>query len=410
MKLLFAHDHRFVETRNAVLSDVHFPARDWARYLAHFDELIVAGREAALAEGASTEGFVESSASGVSFRFFENLTSPRGMTLARPKARAQMDALVAEADAVIARLPSEIGFLAAERARRLNKPYAVEVVACPWDGFLNFGTRAGMLYAPVVRYRMQRSVRQAPFAIYVTQAFLQSRYPAQGVTAAISDVSIPSPETSVLDRRLARQAEQREAGKASPLRLGLIGTLNGRFKGIQTVFEALERLGPENAEFRFHVLGPGNPAPWKELASRHGVAEIVQFDGTRAGREEVFAWLDEIDIYLQPSRKEGLPRALVEAMSRGCPAVGSTTAGIPELLDPEDMIAPGSASDLAARLLRGRDDPGWMHARAQRNWQVAARYAESTLDDARHKFWTGFREYVASGRVSRPDEKSRLNQ
>ena len=47
----------------------------------------------------------------------------------------------------------------------------------------------------------------------------------------------------------------------------------------------------------------------------------------------IFEFLDSLDLYLQFSRGgEGLPRALVEGMSRGCPAIGSTVGGIPELL------------------------------------------------------------------------------
>ena len=42
--------------------------------------------------------------------------------------------------------------------------------------------------------------------------------------------------------------------------------------------------------------------------------------------------MDTLDLYIQPSNTEGLPRALIEAMSRGCPCVGSDAGGIPELL------------------------------------------------------------------------------
>ncbi len=55
--------------------------------------------------------------------------------------------------------------------------------------------------------------------------------------------------------------------------------------------------------------------------------------------EDVFNWLETIDIYTQPSRQEGLPRALIEAMSRGLPAFGARTAGIPELLEKEFIFS-----------------------------------------------------------------------
>ena len=42
---------------------------------------------------------------------------------------------------------------------------------------------------------------------------------------------------------------------------------------------------------------------------------------------------DNIDVFIMPSLQEGLPRSMVEAMSRGCNVIGSRVGGIPELLD-----------------------------------------------------------------------------
>ena len=52
----------------------------------------------------------------------------------------------------------------------------------------------------------------------------------------------------------------------------------------------------------------------------------------------MFELLDECDIYLQPSLQEGLPRSVIEAMSRGCACIGAATAGIPELLESEYVV------------------------------------------------------------------------
>lgn len=392
MKAVFAHDHRFVQTKGAVYTDVHFPAAAWARYLEFFDELVVAGRAGDATEHPQEAGLIRSSVPGVCFEFFENLTSLRGLTAARRTARLQMNALVAQADAVIARLPSEIGLLAIDCAREHNKPYAVEVVACPWDGFLHYGSMSGTLYAPIIRARMRRAVRKAPFAIYVTQHFLQSRYPSAGFTAAVSDVSIREPDEAVLAKRLLHQGTAQDR----PMKLGLVGTLNGRFKGIQTVLEALKAMGADKVQYRFHVLGPGDAGPWKHLAAQLGVDDLVHFEGTRANGEAVLEWLDDIDLYLQPSLKEGLPRALIEAMSRGCPALGSSAAGIPELLDAEDLITPGAGEELAKLIASRAGDPDWMMDRARRNWLHAGQYADSHLEARRKAFWGAFAQFTQS--------------
>ena len=56
--------------------------------------------------------------------------------------------------------------------------------------------------------------------------------------------------------------------------------------------------------------------PWMQEAKKMNVSNFIQFDGTLPSGQKVYDWLDEVDIYLQPSFQEGLPRALIEAMSR----------------------------------------------------------------------------------------------
>ena len=58
--------------------------------------------------------------------------------------------------------------------------------------------------------------------------------------------------------------------------------------------------------------------------------------------------LDEADLFCTPSRTEGLPRALIEAMARGLPAMGTDVGGIRELLDRPFRAPPSDPAALAA--------------------------------------------------------------
>jgi glycosyltransferase involved in cell wall biosynthesis len=108
-------------------------------------------------------------------------------------------------------------------------------------------------------------------------------------------------------------------------------------------------------------------------------------------------WLDRIDIYLQPSRQEGLPRALIEAMARACPALGSTAGGIPELLAPSCLHDVGDASHLAEQI-RLAAAPGWQREQARRNHAHAAQYLPSVLQARREHFWQHARQLVEARR------------
>lgn len=402
MKVLFAHDHRFIPADGVIWSENQFEAALWTRYLMHFDALTVVARRGHLPDGKSLTQMEESSAPNVEFELFPNLSNLRGLTLARPSAARQMRSLVTRHDAVIARLPSEIGFLALATARAAGKPCAVEAVGCPWDGMWHHGNLTGRFYAPVAWLRMRRALRLTDHAIYVTRNFLQRRYPTYARnTASASNVVLKSVSSTILEARLTKISAMRDRPPNHPLRLGLIGTLRNRYKGIQTLLTALAIARSDLPPLSLHILGGGDPSPWKAEAARLGVAHLVHFEGTLPAGDSVLHWLDAIDIYLQPSLQEGLPRALIEAMSRGCPALASTAAGIPELLPGEDLIRPGNVASLAHLLLHRISDHAWMAERARRNWRTALNYRAQVLEERRSVFWSRFSSTVEGGRIRR---------
>lgn len=372
VRVLFVHDHRFVSRDDGVYSTV-FPYEVWLRYLEHFENVTVFARRA----DADDHGQLSrSSGSGVSFLFEESIASVRALAGDRRRARRRLRSLVLAHDAVVARLPSEFGLLAATAARKAGRPCLVEVVGCGGEALWHHGGITARAYAPVLFARMRRVVKGAGFVSYVTRDFLQRRYPADpaAVTASISNVEIPAVPESVLERRIRRIREQRRR-----VVIGIIGALRTRYKGVHTAIESLAALGLHDRTIELRVLGAGDSTPYRELATRCGVAGSVFFDGTLPGGEPVERWLDDLDFYLQPSLSEGLPRALIEAMSRGCPAIGSSVGGIPELLEEECRITAGSVPALAALLKLRLFDTPWLADQAARNYQRAQEYAKPIL-------------------------------
>ena len=394
MKLLYAHDHRFVDIDNSIYSESQFGAAFWDRYLRVFESVCSTGRILPLPPGVRSTDLEIASAPQVSFSLFSNMSSLAAQATRRRRVVRKMRALVEEADVVVARLPSELGLIAASVAQDMGRIWSVEVAGCAWDALWNYGNLKGRLYAPVLFHRMRRAVAAAPYALYVTQHFLQRRYPNRGgLTVGCSNVAIKRPSQDVLKRR-----QERQAANADRLTLGLIGTLRTKYKGIQTVMATLARHRERLPKVEFRVLGAGPVEPWQDLARHHGIADLVFFDGVLPAGEPVLRWLDAVDVYLQPSLQEGLPRALVEAMSRACPALGSTCAGIPELLDPSCLIKPGDSRHLGQLMLQLASDERWRRRQAQRNWQKAHDYSAEILQGRRDGFFEMVRDAAARAR------------
>jgi glycosyltransferase involved in cell wall biosynthesis len=248
---------------------------------------------------------------------------------------------VQQADYIIARMPSNLGYLAAKYGRKYRKRYMVEVVGCPWDS-LRQHSLCGKIYAPLGYWQQKQTVRQAAYAHYVTKTFLQKRYPCRGTTLACSDVEIRDWDETVLAGRIAKI----KITDPRRLVLGTLGAIHMKYKGYDTVIRALAQLNREGYAYRYLIAGSGDPAWLNQVIQQYQAERFVTIVPPMP-HEQVFEWLDTLDVYLQPSQTEGLPRALLEAMSRACPCIGSDAGGIPELLPKESIFTRNNYWQLA---------------------------------------------------------------
>ena len=137
--------------------------------------------------------------------------------------------------------------------------------------------------------------------------------------------------SSCRGKRIATENPEIEALPADrTLTLGLIGAARVAYRGHDTLIRVMAKLRRAGYDVRVRFLGDDKG---KEshiaVAEREGVAEYVSFDGYRT-QEGVFEWIDGIDILVMPTLSETLGRAVIEAMSRGCPVIGSAETALPE--------------------------------------------------------------------------------
>src|SRR5207302_3928988 len=118
-----------------------------------------------------------------------------------------------------------------------------------------------------------------------------------------------------------------------------------------------------------------------------GLNGAVQFRGQVVSADAVRAELDRADLFVLPSRQEGLPRAMIEAMARGLPCIGSTVGGSPGLLPVEDLVPPGDASALTRKIHDVLGDPQRMARMSARNLEKAREYRKDVLSERRRVFY-----------------------
>lgn len=383
MKVLFAHDHVFYYRENSIYSEVDFGVAMWNRYLICFDKLIIAAR---ISDDINIRKVDEMNKTPLNENIdiikLKSISGIRNLKN-RNEVYDKLKQGIQEVDYVIARLPSEIGLLSIKIAKRLNKPYLIELVGSPFDAYWHQGSNIGKLYAPIITLRVKEAVKKATHVIYVTKEYLQAKYPNKGHSTNCSNININ------VDYPYEVVRDSLNMDVSQEIIIGLNGSLSSSYKGIDTAIQTIKLL---DNRYKLRILGAGPKTKWLNYAKKHGVEDRVYFDGTVPSGKPVLDWIDKLDIYIQPSKTEGLPRALIEAMSRGRICIGSNRGGIPELLEKKYIHKANDAKELKNIIQSSLDDKKERFRISERNYLEAKKYNSRIIEKRRQDFLQNFKE------------------
>ncbi|MBN1900856.1 glycosyltransferase [Candidatus Sumerlaeota bacterium] len=125
----------------------------------------------------------------------------------------------------------------------------------------------------------------------------------------------------------------------------------GRLETVKRHVDALTALSiirKQNPDISLHIIGDGSLRKHLEsCAANLKVKDHVVFVGERDDTSDI---LSGFDIFLMPSRSEGFPNALLEAMAAGIPCIAAKAGGIPEIIRDKKngiLVNPCSPGELA---------------------------------------------------------------
>jgi phosphatidylinositol alpha-1,6-mannosyltransferase len=285
----------------------------------------------------------------------------------------------------ILRGPGFLSILLWPWLRHYGKPYAVEVLGNA-DEALRFVQHPLRRVWRTFFVAMTRLIiGQAAAVMYVSRSLARA-YPARwdAVAAVVSDVRLT-------DEIFLRPRTYQRAPK--PVKIIHVGNMEQPYKGHETLLRALaicQRQGPPIAAT---LVGAGRLRPdFERLAQELGVRDLITFQGTVPWGEALFKMLDRADLFIMCSLAEGLGKALLEAMARGLPAIGTSVGGIPELLPPEALAPPANAPQLAAKIQTLAADPRELTRLSAHNFATAMGYHHLVLSQQRTEFYRQVKE------------------
>lgn len=173
-----------------------------------------------------------------------------------------------------------------------------------WQSWGRFGRRIGA--------RCRRAGAVVAISRAIREELLGAGYEAGKVVELPNGVPVPE-----------RPWQRREGWREAP-RAVYVGRL-AREKGLDTLLDAWLRVRAERPAARLAIVGEGpERAALEARRDRLGLGDAVELPGASG---DVEARLREADLFVLPSREEGMSVALLEAMALGMPLVASSIPG-----------------------------------------------------------------------------------
>lgn len=383
MKIVFVTEARFIKDKHGnIYGDTSFNKILWDRYLAVFSHVYIMARVKYDEEFIGKESNL-SSAEKVTFIELPYFVGPFQYLKVKSKLTTLITEKIETLEAkYLCRVPGNISNLVIKNLINKNIHYGVEVVGDPWEVFA-----PGTIKHPLRSYLrwkgyfdLKFNVQKAKAVLYVTKETLQKRYPSgKGV------FSTNASNVKIKDEYIAKYPKQHLFKEE--YKLLSIGSLEQMYKSPDVLIKTIKKLNDNGVNCRLIWLGDGVFRTQMEfLCKKINISHKVEFKGNvNAG--QVRKYLAESDVFILASRTEGLPRAIVEAMSSGLPCIGTNVGGIPEILNEEVLVPKNNSKALFEKIRKIITVPDFYNEQAKINLENAHLYKESVLKSKRNTFY-----------------------
>ena len=384
MKALVVFDGRFYNNEGTPCSYHLTYDLFTKRYLSEFSEVTVVGRIFNKTDIGANSVVGENA----SFVGIPGYVGPKEFISKLPKILKVLWSLDTKDTAVFLRTPGTIPFILSLILVLKGKCFAVEVVADPFDqlseGAVIHPIRGFFqkLYTRTLKWQCQKAIG----ASYVTKHSLQKKYPPK------SQLNTHYTSLNLGDEWFVAQPKD-YPDNIKKLNLINVGMMTQLYKAQDIILEAVKILKERNIFCSVIFIGDGEyKSSLESMASNLGVSKHVKFLGKISDRDHIKSLLDQSDIFILPSRQEGLPRAMIEAMSRALPCIGTNVGGISELIDDEFIINVNDPRALAEKIIFCATNHQVMSEQSLRNLKRAMDYKGLAVQARREEFYRGIKE------------------
>lgn len=378
-ELVVTLEHRFIERNGIPHTRLAFSYDYWKRFLVYFEQIIVVARlqrdgGVAQAQEASVIG------PGVDFFPMPYYVGPREFLKSLPRSLRLAWSLSGRHERFLLRSGNITNILWVCLSLR-GKPYLREFPGSLKEGILGFTGNSGFVMRTVAatadglaRWQAHRAVACS----YVSEA-VRTAYPA----------SAPDREYVFSSAELVSAAQMREHQILDgPVKIVSVGRLE-REKGHRHLVRALAKASQDSGlPFQLHLIGDGSQRVALEALTKELQVDAV-FHGAIVNKAKLFGIVRDSNLFVLPSETEGMPRALIEAMSLKVPCIASDVGGVPEVMDSRFLVPSQDELSLSQHIIELCGSEELRSFNAETHYAIVnQRFSQKESEETMIRFWS----------------------
>ena len=315
----------------------------------------------------------------------------RKFIMAQGDIRKQLCNVAEGCDRGLLRIPSALASQTYRKLRKNKIPFSVEIVYDAKDGYKNANSLLERI-AWIYQHRtMRRIANDAVGVSCVTEFYLQKHYfskVAGSFSSNYSTLALPKAFYS-LPRKFPRKDFYRISHIANQI------IFKGR-KGHKEVIDAIGIL--KERGYNVFVFFAGKDyhngiAQLRQYAQKRNISDRVVFTGYLL-RKDLETYLGSSDIFVMPTRSEGLPRVIIEAMAKGLPCLTTNVSGNSELITEDMMFDYDNPIELADKIERLITTSTLYEEVSKYNYERSLKYEASILERRRDEFYDKLKNWI----------------
>lgn len=289
----------------------------------------------------------------------------------------------------LVRSPSLVGFIALMSLDK-NTPYGLEVVANPYEMYKGY-KGLQKVQSIVMHYAQKHYCKKASALAFVT------KYSQQRIYEVNKEKKFNAHYSSIeLKKEFYNEFVSRNNfldDKTVPVKIAHVSNIiTGNIKGHQEVLDVASKLQQKGLRVEVTFAGDGpDVEKYKNIAAVNNIA--VNFVGF-IDKAQLRELLLNSDFFLFPSKSEGLPKVVIEAMAVSLPCIASNVGGIPELLPAESVFDSYDVDGMTNRILELASNKERYTENAHLMYNTALEYESSVLNERRRVFYKALKELV----------------